>query len=48
LAQPNYKFEKRRRDLEKKAKKDEKKRRKTEAGQTNPPANSEGVNQEPQ
>jgi hypothetical protein len=30
MAKPNYQFEKRRRDLEKKAKKEEKKRRKLE------------------
>jgi hypothetical protein len=31
MPKPNYQFEKRRRDLEKKAKKEEKKRRKAEA-----------------
>jgi hypothetical protein len=36
VAKPNYQFEKRRRDLEKKAKKEEKRKRKLEAG--NPPA----------
>lgn len=32
MAKPNYQFEKRRRDLEKKAKKEEKRRRKLELG----------------
>jgi hypothetical protein len=32
MAKPNYQFEKRRRDLEKKAKKEEKRRRKLESG----------------
>jgi hypothetical protein len=35
MAKPNYQFEKRRRDLEKKAKKEEKRRRKLE-GDTRP------------
>ena len=34
MAKPNYQFEKRRRDLEKKAKKEEKKKRKLESGNT--------------
>ena len=32
MAKPNYQFEKRRRDLDKKAKKEEKRKRKLEAG----------------
>lgn len=32
MAKPNYQFEKRKRDLDKKAKKEEKRRRKLEAG----------------
>ncbi len=32
MAKPNYQFEKRKRDLEKKAKKEEKRRRKQEGG----------------
>jgi hypothetical protein len=32
MAKPNYQFEKRRRDLDKKAKKEEKRRRKLEGG----------------
>lgn len=32
MAKPNYQFEKRRRDMEKKAKKEEKRKRKLEAG----------------
>ena len=34
MATPNYSFEKRRRELEKKAKKEEKRKRKLEAGAT--------------
>lgn len=40
MAKPNYQFEKRRRDMEKKAKKEEKKRRKAE-GTANPSAEGE-------
>jgi hypothetical protein len=40
MAKPNYQFEKRRRDLEKKAKKEEKRKRKLEAG--NAPAVATG------
>ena len=36
MAKPNYQFEKRRRDMEKKAKKEEKRRRKLESA--NPPS----------
>lgn len=41
MATPNYSFEKRRRELEKKAKKEEKRKRKLEAG-ANRPADTEG------
>jgi hypothetical protein len=41
MAKPNYQFEKRRRDLEKKAKKDAKRLRKLEAGTTAPAENAE-------
>jgi hypothetical protein len=41
VAAPNYQFEKRKRDLEKKAKKEEKKRRKLEAGKNPEPENAE-------
>ena len=40
MAKPNYQFEKRRRDMEKKAKKEEKKRRKAE-GATSPSGETE-------
>lgn len=40
MAKPNYQFEKRRRDMEKKAKKEEKRKRKLEAGK-NPTAETE-------
>ena len=40
MAKPNYQFEKRRRDMEKKAKKEEKKRRKAE-GATSPSAETD-------
>jgi hypothetical protein len=43
VAKPNYQFEKRRRDLEKKAKKEEKRRRKLEPGS----APAEGTAEEP-
>ena len=36
MAKPNYQFEKRKRDMEKKAKKEEKRLRKQNAGQTPP------------
>jgi hypothetical protein len=38
LAKPNYKFEKRKRDIEKKAKKEEKKLRKLQPPDPSPPA----------
>jgi len=38
MAKPNYQFEKRKRDMEKKAKKEEKRRRKLESGNTTPEA----------
>jgi hypothetical protein len=41
LPKPNYQFEKRKRDLDKKAKKEEKKRRKQEASAAPPPANAD-------
>lgn len=41
MAKPNYQFEKRRRDLEKKAKKEEKRRRKLEAGNAKPSESAE-------
>jgi hypothetical protein len=37
LAKPNYQFEKRKRDLEKKAKKEEKRLRKLQASDPSPP-----------
>jgi hypothetical protein len=37
LAKPNYKFEKRKRDIEKKAKKEEKKLRKLQPSDPSPP-----------
>jgi hypothetical protein len=37
LAKPNYQFEKRKRDLEKKAKKEEKRRRKLQPSDPSPP-----------
>ena len=42
MAKPNYQFEKRRRDMEKKAKKEEKKRRKAE-GAASPATESDGT-----
>jgi hypothetical protein len=42
MAKPNYQFEKRRRDMEKKAKKEEKRKRKLEAGKTPAAENEEG------
>jgi hypothetical protein len=42
MAKPNYQFEKRRKDLEKKAKKEEKRRRKLEAGNSPAPATEDG------
>jgi len=39
MAKPNYQFEKRRRDLEKKAKKDAKRQKKLEAGSAPAPEN---------
>ena len=39
---PNYQFEKRKRDLDKKAKKEEKQRRKREASLTKPADGAEG------
>ena len=44
MAKPNYQFEKRRRDLEKKAKKEEKRRRKLEP--SNQPAADNAANPE--
>lgn len=41
MAKPNYQFEKRRRDMEKKAKKEEKRKRKAEAGSTPSAENTE-------
>ena len=41
MTKPNYQFEKRKRDLDKKAKKEEKKRRKREADQVKPPENTD-------
>ncbi len=41
MAKPNYQFEKRKRDMEKKAKKEEKKKRKLENA-NNPSADDEG------
>jgi hypothetical protein len=41
MAKPNYQFEKRRRDMEKKAKKEEKRRRKLEAGTPSTDDNAE-------
>jgi hypothetical protein len=41
MAKPNYQFEKRRRDMEKKAKKEEKRRRKLESAK--PASESTGV-----
>ena len=38
MAKPNYKFEKRKRDIEKKAKKEEKKLRKLQPSDPSPPA----------
>jgi hypothetical protein len=38
LAKPNYQFEKRKRDIEKKAKKEEKKLRKLQPSDPSPPA----------
>jgi hypothetical protein len=46
MAKPNYQFEKRRRDLEKKAKKEEKRRRKLEQGNA-PAAESTGAQPSP-
>jgi hypothetical protein len=46
MAKPNYQFEKRRRDLEKKAKKEEKRRRKLESG-NRPTVESTGTPQAP-
>jgi hypothetical protein len=43
LAKPNYQFEKRKRDLEKKAKKEEKRLRKLDKGNTPPLENAEGA-----
>ena len=45
MAKPNYQFEKRRRDMEKKAKKEEKRKRKLEAG--NAPATADTAEGEP-
>jgi len=42
LPTPNYQFEKRKRDLDKKAKKEEKQRRKREASLTKPADGAEG------
>lgn len=47
MAKPNYQFERRKRDMEKKAKKEEKKRRKTEASNEPAPVDPAAVNQEP-
>ncbi len=41
MAKPNYQFEKRKRDMEKKAKKEEKRRRKLEPGNTTPEASAD-------
>ena len=41
MAKPNYQFEKRKRDMEKKAKKEEKRRRKLEPGNATPEASAE-------
>jgi hypothetical protein len=46
MAKPNYQFEKRRRDMEKKAKKEEKRRRKLESG-NRPAADSTGEQPSP-
>ena len=43
MAKPNYQFEKRKRDMDKKAKKEEKKRRKQEASMAKPAETTEGT-----
>lgn len=43
MAKPNYQFEKRKRDMDKKAKKEEKKRRKQEASTAKPAETTEGT-----
>lgn len=43
MAKPNYQFEKRKRDMDKKAKKEEKKRRKQEASTVKPAETTEGT-----
>ncbi len=47
MAKPNYQFEKRKRDMDKKARKEEKKLRKKEAGQAQPAENSEASPEAP-
>lgn len=43
MAKPNYQFERRRKDLEKKAKKEEKRKRKLEAGNAPAATDAEGT-----
>ena len=47
MAKPNYQFEKRRRDMEKKAKKEEKRKRKLEAGKSPSGETEEGAEAPP-
>ena len=46
MAKPNYQFEKRRRDMEKKAKKEEKRKRKLEGKASTPEGGEEGESTE--